>query len=265
MTTTTHTRIDSRAAAIAEPAISPQARRHSPRRYVRALIGAVSVTSTVIAALQIADAKPAAPLDHPATTATVSDSALPTAAFKLPPLLAADVVAKVFGTVGMTADAPYTTMRDGRDGDCAAVFIPANRHSYDGSGFVAVRGQSMKDLIGDYTFNQAVAAFHDSREAAAYADARRDEWDRCSGRRIDAQRAGDGPVKRGWQLGKAYDFIGMIALPRTLDGGSHWVCHRGLEARNNLVFDVMACGNSVVDSTFKELAGRLADQTNADR
>jgi len=65
--------------------------------------------------------------------------------------------------------------------------------------------------------------------------------------------------QRVWHLGDAGEFDGMIELSRTLEGNLRWVCHRSLAARNNLVADAMARGNSLADTTFDELSGRLVD------
>jgi hypothetical protein len=152
-------------------------------------------------------------------------------------------------------DMKITNKRDGMSDDsatmkpreCLAIDGSAQAQVYDGSGFTAVRDQTLND--GDnftHFAEQAVVLFPIAKQANAFFTASADQWQAC--RNYSHTQSGT-----KWTVGPISNSNGTLSTVATQEdaraGG--WACGRALEIRNNIIVDVNTCsanpGNTAVD------------------
>jgi hypothetical protein len=152
-------------------------------------------------------------------------------------------------------DMKVTNKRDGMSDDsatmkpreCLAVDGSAQAQVYDGSGFTAVRDQTLND--GDnftHFAEQAVVLFPIAKQANAFFTASANQWQACHN--YTHTQSGT-----KWTVGPISNTNGTLSTVATQQdaraGG--WACGRALEIRNNIIVDVNTCspnpGNTAVD------------------
>lgn len=152
-------------------------------------------------------------------------------------------------------DMKVTNKRDGMSDDsatmkpreCLAIDGSAQAQVYDGSGFTAVRDQTLND--GDnftHFAEQAVVLFPIAKQANAFFTASANQWQACHN--YSHTQSGT-----KWTVGPISDTNGTLSTVATQQdaraGG--WACGRALEIRNNIIVDVNTCsanpGNTAVD------------------
>lgn len=154
-----------------------------------------------------------------------------------------------------SSDAMYTNapLEDG-----CLVWAEAQKYSYEGSGWSAVRVQELKDRPArpDHLAYQAVVSFPTGLAAHDFYASQVSGWARCDNRRVDLHDAGDSA--HYWVLSKTRVEDGVVTITRVQEeGGGTWACQRALTAARNVVVDVSACADNVEDRGV-QIAQRIA-------
>lgn len=146
--------------------------------------------------------------------------------------------------------------------DGCLVWADAQRHTYEGSGWTAVRVQELRDRPddSDHIVYQSVVAFPDAASARELVASQKDEWTRCDDRRVDLHDPGD-PDAHYWSLNTATEQDGVLTITRSEEDLPGWACQHAMTTKNNVVVDLSACAMDV-DDRGAELARRIADQIN---
>lgn len=128
--------------------------------------------------------------------------------------------------------------------ECLAVDGAAQTAVYAGSGYIAVREQSLSE--GDdfaHFADQAVVLFPSAQRATAFVEASADQWGACHEYRH---------IQSGseWVTGVISHTDGMLSTVANQEnaGKAGWACGRALTARNNVVIDVNTCSVDPKDS-----------------
>jgi serine/threonine-protein kinase len=233
------------------------------------IAGVLAIVLLVTAALVIsAMLGPTSDRRHPGLD-IASTSATPTAANLAPDslpgyLLTADEVSKRVQTPGMVAG----TLTDALTADgavappgCPNAWAPADRSTYQGSGYTGLARQSvLQDPRSDTAVVEAVIAFSDETTPRAIVEQMGATWDECTAQTFSADLGDGKPVT--FVLGPPVandDVTTMLVLPaRSAPGPS---CQRAVTARRNVVVDVLACsaslgdfGSTIADDIGKKIA-----------
>jgi hypothetical protein len=188
---------------------------------------------------------PAATSTQPTPTTTPTAPVVPVDA--LPGMLADPAaVAAAVGSPGMTVvpdshpDVMWTANVD--NPDCLGVYHPAEQAVYQGSRWVAVQGQSLREpgATSRHTVIQAVVSFPTARAATDFATQQRGSWTRCIGKSITATYPKNGPET--FSVSAVTTGGGVLKAVLTEEGANGWGCQRALTTRSNVVVDVAACG-----------------------
>ena len=132
--------------------------------------------------------------------------------------------------------------------DGCLVWAEAQDHSYQGSGWSAVRVQQLNDHRdrADHIAYQAVVSFPSGLAAHDFYASQVSGWAQCDNRRVDLHDAGDSA--HYWMLSKARVEDSVLTITRVQEEGDpNWACQRALTAANNVVVDVSACADNVED------------------
>lgn len=89
----------------------------------------------------------------------------------------------------------------------------AQRHTYQDSGWTAVRVQELRDRrdgTADHIVYQSVVAFPDAARAHEFFSGQETEWKRCDDRRVDLQHDPGDPAAHYWSLNTATDDDGGV-------------------------------------------------------
>jgi hypothetical protein len=180
-----------------------------------------------------------------ATTTTappLADTALPGL------LLSPDQVNTAMGATGMTVTETHFAMSDDSatmaPKECLAVDGSAQAQVYDGSGYTAVRDQSLQE--GDnftHYVKQALVLFPFAKQAGAFFTASAQQWPAC--RQYTHTQSGS-----LWAVGPISNTNGTLSTTATQQNANApgWGCGRALAARNNVLIDVNTCSASPADS-----------------
>lgn len=203
----------------------------------------VTTTGTVVAAPTLGHAP------QPVSTAALSTLLLSTA--DAGSIMGAPV-SLVSTSQGMYENKPLD--------DGCLVWAEAQRHTYAGSGWTAVRDEELRDRPddSDHIVYQAVVAFPDAASASALFAAQKVEWARCDDRRVDLHDPSD-PNAHYWSLNTATDEDGVLTITRSEEDLPGWSCQHAMTSKNNVVVDVAACAMNVDDRGAK-LARRIAEK-----
>jgi hypothetical protein len=152
----------------------------------------------------------------------------------------------------ITGDEKYLS-----DLQCLDAWAPLEQDVYDGSGWTAVRGQTLKGGSGDdqRSVTQAVVAFPKAAVAQDFFDASQQRWSACANQSVTYKKPGK---ERVWNNGDIASAGGVISMVSTAEGGNGWECQRAMGVRSNVVIDVIACGYGVEDAS-----GAIANKINA--
>lgn len=228
------------------------------------LVGA-AVTAVVLNRHRTAE--PATPALDP----TVSTAAAPTISTdRLASLLVdpRDVTA-IMGASDMRPQPVDDVMFDApgqiSDPDCLGTDIPAAAPVYEGSGWSAVRTQSLSEARPDdpdtplFWVQQAAVTFPSPREAQAFLAKSAGQWQGCSGRVV--KEANDaGPISWTYEdLSRAPDTLSQKSFQ---EGGGGWSCQHALTTYANSVFEAVACGQHIDDEASRIVA-KMQQQAKA--
>ena len=137
---------------------------------------------------------------------------------------------------------------------CVSAWVPADPQSYAGTGYTGAATQVLADgnsADPAHLITQAVVSFPSAHAAGAYVEKAAHDWIDCANRDITfTPTSGQG---QQWHFGKPAARRGIITLPQLAATGEA-SCQRAIGARDNLVFDVLACGYRGADPTDQAAA-----------
>ena len=144
--------------------------------------------------------------------------------------------------------------------DGCLVWGQAQRHTYEGSGWTAVRVEELRDRPdnADHIIYQAAVAFPDAASAQELFAGQEAAWSRCDDRRVDLRDPGD-PDAHYWSLNTATEQHGVLTITRSQEDTPGWSCQRVMTVTNNVVVDLAACAMDVNDRGV-ELALLIVDK-----
>ncbi|OBG06249.1 hypothetical protein A5772_20540 [Mycolicibacter sinensis] len=216
--------------------------------------GSVSLVFGVVGCILVAGcgssggaAKPAASAP---TTTTTTVTVAPVAEEGLRALLLnPDEISPVMGVTEMKAHAPHDVLPDDsttmEPRECLAVDGVAQEQVYAGSGFSAVREQSVSDGEDNAHFvDQAVVLFPTAKQAMAFFEASAKQWPQCH-EYTHTQSGSE------WSAGRISNAEGVLSTVATQQnaGESAWqACGRALAVANNVIVDVNTCSTDPKDS-----------------
>ena len=166
------------------------------------------------------------------------------------------------GTAGMTVDQSWKTLADvGFDNpssppECLPLGGAGEAPVYNGSGFVAIRGQTLQEPQHfTHAVDQVVLLFPSAPAATAFLNASTQSWPACANRSYH-----DNVHNAQMNTGPVSTTNGMLSDTATNPRTKGWTCQRALTARNNVVIDVAACGYNVAEqgvSIATQIAARV--------
>jgi hypothetical protein len=167
----------------------------------------------------------------------------------------------VMNAKGITVNQTSTEMPDDSanipDQDCRFIDAPAETPVYDGSGWIAVRSQYLREPGDDVEHEiwQAVVSFPSANDAARFFSASTQRWPACSNRQyhyvIDP-----GQPDVVFAVGPIVKIDNTLSTTR--EGGDGSACQRALTVSNNIAIDVATCPNNPGNTAVK-----IADQIAA--
>ena len=180
-----------------------------------------------------------------APTTTTPTTAPPVAEAALDGLLLSpDQINTAMGATGMVVTQPWNTLIDvgfnspSSPPECLPLGGAAEAAVYAGSGWTAVRGQSLEEPAPDHHHvDQGVVLFPSAQAAAAFVSASTQSWPACANRSYT-----DNVHNLQWSVGPVSTTNGILSAITTLQTPANgWACQRALTARNNVVIDVAGC------------------------
>lgn len=226
---------------------------------MRSLVTAlVVVTFCIPAAGCVNDGREARRLAAQAATTTTTPAAPPLAETALRALLLTpEQINEAMGATGMAITRTHFALSDDaatmEPRECLAIDGAAQTLVYAGSGFTAVRVQSLSE--GDdfaHFADQAVVLFPSAKQASKFVETSAERWGACHEYRH---------IQSGseWMTGAISDVDGMLSTVANQEnaGKDGWACGRALTARNNVVIDVNTCSVDPKDSAVA-IAGQIA-------
>ncbi|OMC51897.1 hypothetical protein A5742_17285 [Mycolicibacterium fortuitum] len=126
------------------------------------------------------------------------------------------------------------------DSECLGLLNDRSERAYRGSGWKALRHQSLADQTPQVTLSQSVIAMRDAHVAAPFVDEQKAMWEACSAQVLHRKNK-DGLVA-DYVVTMVERSDGILAASYHRDGGEGWTCVRGMAWRRNIVIDVTTCG-----------------------
>jgi serine/threonine kinase PknH len=197
--------------------------------------------------------QPSSPSQQPSTTSppvTTSKTAAPVADTALQGvLLSPDQINTAMGVSGMTVKSTSQAMVDYKtsvsDNACVAIHTGVDSSVYAGSGWSAVRLQTLEDaadLNHDSNFAvQAVVSFPSAGQAAVFFMTSAQRWPLCSSRQYTAEN-------EKLDVGPVSNTDGTLSVTHTQENTHGWTCQRALTVSNNVAIDIKVCSYHPADS-----------------
>ncbi len=176
------------------------------------------------------------PTPHPATA--VAEAALQGL------LLSADQVGTAMGVTDMTAKETVTSMLDAggfvSDKSCLGVYGPVQDAAYAGSGWKALRAQSVGAVNETAGVIQAVVSFPSTTAARSFFTTSAQGWQACSNRQFTVTMSGNSLVE---SVGPVSNTNGTLsAALNGWRGIENMSCQRAFTVAENVAVDVQTCG-----------------------
>jgi len=233
-------------------------RRGMGDEHMRQLTAALAVVGICILAAACSSGS-----HHGAKTSTTRSTATTTTA---PPLadtalpgllLSPDQINTAMGATGMTVTKTHFAMSDDSatmsPKECLAIDGSAQAQVYAGSGYTAVRDQTLQE--GDnftHYAEQAVVLFPSAHQAGAFFTASAQQWPACH----QYTHTQSGSL---WDAAPISNTNGTLSTSAAQQNAKApgWGCGRALAARNNVVIDVNTCSANPADSAVN-IANQIA-------
>jgi serine/threonine kinase PknH len=161
---------------------------------------------------------------------------------------------------GITVKETSTKMSDDSanipDQDCRFIAAPAETSVYNGSGWIAMRSQHLREPGDDFDHEvwQAVVSFPSANDAARLFSASVQRWPACSNRQYHYIND-PGQPDVVFTVGPIVKIADTLSTTR--EGGEGSACQRALTVSNNIAIDVAACPNNP-GNTAVNIANRIA-------
>jgi hypothetical protein len=142
--------------------------------------------------------------------------------------------------------------------ECAGLAHPAMRTALEGSGWVGMHAQYLREP-GDgwnHAVTQAVISYANAEGASAYASKQAENWAKCTGKTLTVTTT---TASVTWSAGRVISRDGVLTALLTQEGAEGWACQRALIARSNVVIDTRTCGDNVIDQAAT-IARKIADR-----
>jgi hypothetical protein len=180
-------------------------------------------------------------------------------------LLGLDDVEALVGGRDMVVDERYSDMPQVgevtyKPADCVGAAFNTIEPAYRGSGYIAVRGQLLKEP-GDqfqHWVDQGVVAFGSAADADNYVVTATEVWRKCSHQFFSVIYPKE-PTET-WEIGSMRVSGGVATVSKYAEGGDGWSCSHAMAAKSNVVVDLAACSMAVTDQATKlvdEIEGRF--------
>ncbi len=164
---------------------------------------------------------------------------------------------------GIAVNATSTEMFDDSasvaDKDCRFIDVPAETSVYDGSGWIAMRSQYLREPVDDFSHEvwQAVVSFPSANDAARFFSASAQRWPACSNRQFN-HYIDPGKPDVVFTVGPIANISDTLSTTRE---GGDGACQRALTVSNNVAIDVAACSGNPVDAAVNiahQIAAKVA-------
>jgi PknH-like extracellular domain len=208
-----------------------------------------------IAAAVVAGCAPTGAADRPPNggaggTTAPATTAAPMLVRELPGLLVdADQINTVMDATDMQVIKDWSAMYgyNTPGGDCAGAWAAAWRPVYDGSGWMGVRGRTVRKPgeVFDRVVYESVVAFPLPADATAFYAKQAASWKTCNGRDVDERDLDVNDATYRYTLEQVTDNAGMLSMTAIKDDDSKISCQHALTVRNNVAVDIRACGVGV--------------------
>ena len=178
-------------------------------------------------------------------------------------LLSPAEINTAIGTTGIQLNGTGAVMSDNSanipDKDCRFSF-PVQASVYDGSGWIAKRGQDLSDSSHDV--QQAVVSFPSANDAARFFSASAQRWQACSMRQF--HYIVPGRPDSVLTVGPIAITNGTLSTTTTQVGGGGFACQRALAVSNNVAIDVAVCAvnpaHAAVFNIVDQITAKVAKQ-----
>ncbi len=189
----------------------------------------------------------------PATTSTTSPAAAAAMLVRELPglLLDAAAINSMMDATDMEVVEDWSRMfgYNTPGGDCAGAWSAVWQPAYSGSGWMGVRGRSVRKPTTPWNrvVYEAVVAFPLPADAADFYAKQVASWKTCDGRHVDERDldTNDGSGDTHYSLDHADDTAGMLTMSALDDEDPSLSCQHALTVRNNVAVDIRACGPGV--------------------
>jgi hypothetical protein len=226
--------------------------------HVRQLAAALAVAGIGILAAGCSGGSNQGTKTSTTTSTTTTTTAPPLADVALPGLLLSpDQVNTAMGATGMTVTKTHFSMSDDSatmaPKECLAIDGSAQAQVYAGSGYTAVRDQTLQE--GDnftHYVEQAVVLFPSRKRAGAFFTASAQQWPAC-------HQYTHTQTNSLWAVGPISNTNGTLSTTATQQNANApgWGCGRALATKNNVVVDVNTCSADPGDSALN-IANQIA-------
>lgn len=165
-------------------------------------------------------------------------------------LLTVSDVSSIVGGSGLQISNSAQDLADSSDIvdnlDCLGVVFAAEKNTYQGSNWKAVRDQIIREPGDDkkHWVEQTVVLFPSADKAADFFHKSRDEWKNCANTSVSTQ--GSGNTSYDWKLGQMREPSDTeITIRMDQQHSDNWSCQHALGAVSNLIVEAVACGRGV--------------------
>lgn len=226
------------------PMITRTTNRRTKRWLMAGAAASVSAAVAVVAVLAThkRDSEPAATAIPPPTEQLNSM------------LLSPAEVTAIMGAIDMQAEPIDDAMNVGpdqmSDPDCLGTDIVAAATVYEGSGWSAVRTQTLSESAAAdpdtilFWVDQSAVGFPSPQQASAFVAKSTDRWKGCSGR-VVRETHDAGTV--AWSYGSLSRSGTIISQSSFQEGGEDWACQHAMTANSNSVLEAVACRHQITD------------------
>jgi serine/threonine kinase PknH len=139
------------------------------------------------------------------------------------------------------------------DKDCR-FNLPVQASVYDGSGWIATRGQFLSD--SSHGIWQAVVSFPSANQAARFFSASAQRWEACPMHQF--HYINPGQPDKVFTVGPIAITNGTLSTTNTQVGAGGFACQRALAVSNNVAIDVAVCSVNPAHAAVFNIADQIA-------
>ncbi|WP_353612578.1 sensor domain-containing protein [Mycobacterium sp. 1274756.6] len=144
--------------------------------------------------------------------------------------------------------------------ECTGAATAGSSTTYSGIPMTGMAAQRLREDTpepGPPRVLQVATAFRSEKAAGDFRDRQQKAWTRCTGKTVTAT-AVDGATSTSL-IGEVRADGGMLTVDNTDPGRPGWLCRRAMTTRENVVIDVLACGEGVAEDAATAIATRIGD------